>query len=94
MSEDRLDKAIDAMRNEEPVAAELASAQERVWRSLAGTPTGACTEFRAEMRDYLDGKLIEARRLLMEDHLGRCVECRKAFAELKGERTVVVMPAA
>ena len=94
MSEDRLDKALDAMRNEEPAASDLAAAQERVWRQLAGTPSGACTEFRAAMRDYSDGKLVEARRLLMEDHLGRCSECRKVFAEMKGERTIAVMPAA
>jgi predicted anti-sigma-YlaC factor YlaD len=92
MSEDRLDKALDAMRNEEPAASDLAAAKERVWRRLAGTPGGACTEFRAEFRDYLDGKLVEARRLLMEDHLGRCAECRKALAEMKGERKVVTMP--
>jgi len=94
MSEDRLNKALDAMRNEEAAASDLAAAQARVWRQLAGTPAGACTEFRPALRDYLDGKLAEARRLLMEDHLGRCADCRKAFAEMKGERTVVVMPAA
>jgi hypothetical protein len=94
MSEERLDKALEAMRNEEAAASDLAAARERVWRQLAGTPAGACTEFRPALRDYLDGKLVEARLLLMEDHLGRCADCRKAFAEMKGERTVVVMPAA
>ena len=94
MSEERLDKALEAMRNEEAASSDLTAAQERVWRQLAGTPAGACTEFRPALRDYLDGKLVEARRLLMEDHLGRCADCRKAFAELKGERTVLVMPAA
>lgn len=94
MSEDRLDKALDAMRNEAATASDLAAAEERVWRQLGGTSTGACTEFRAAFRDYLDGKLAEARRLLMEDHLGRCADCRRALAEMKGERTVAVMPAA
>jgi hypothetical protein len=94
MSEERLDKALEAMRNEEASAPDLAAAQERVWRQLAGTPSGACAEFRPALRDYLDGKLAEARRLLMEDHLARCAACRKALAEMKGERTVVAMPAA
>jgi len=94
MSEERLDKALEAMRNEEAAASDLAAAKERVWRQLAGTPARACMEFRPALRDYLDGKLVEARRLLMEDHLGRCADCRKAFAEMKGERTVLVMPAA
>jgi hypothetical protein len=94
MSEERLDKALDAMRNEEVATSDLAGARERVWQRLAGTPVGACTEFRATLRDYADGKLGGARLLLMEDHLGRCADCRKALAEIKGERTVAVMPAA
>jgi hypothetical protein len=94
MSEDRLDKALEAMRNEEPAASDLAAAQARVWRQLVGVPSGACTEFRAAMHDYSQGKLVEARRLLMEDHLGRCSDCRKVLAEMKGERTVTVMPSA
>jgi ferric-dicitrate binding protein FerR (iron transport regulator) len=94
MSEDRLDKALEAMRNEEPAASDLAASKERIWRRLAGAPGGSCTEFRAELREYLDGRLVEARRLLMEDHLARCAECRKAFAEMKEGRKVVAMPSA
>ncbi len=94
MSEDRLDKALEAIKNEEPAAADLAAAQARIWARLAGTPGGACAEVRAGFHEYLDGTLTPARRLLVEDHLGRCSDCRKALAELKGERTVIVMPAA
>ncbi|MEX2299317.1 MAG: FecR domain-containing protein, partial [Bryobacterales bacterium] len=32
------------------------------------------------------------RRLLVDDHLGRCPECRRVLAEAKGERKVVPMP--
>ncbi|MDR3419406.1 MAG: FecR domain-containing protein, partial [Nevskia sp.] len=92
MSEDRLDKALDAMRNEAAGAENLAAAKARVWEKLAGGETGACAGFRAQLQDYLDGKLAESRRLLMEDHLGRCAECRRAFADLKGEHTVTAMP--
>lgn len=93
MSEDRLDKALDGMRSEASGVTDLAAAQERVWQKLAGNETNACSGFRAQLRDYADGKLAESRRLLMEDHLGRCADCRNAFAELKGGRTVTVMPA-
>jgi hypothetical protein len=92
MSEDRLDKALDAMRDEAAGAADLAAAKARVWDKLAGGESGVCAGFRVQLRDYLDGKLAEPRRLLMEDHLGRCAECRRAFADLKGEHTVTAMP--
>jgi len=92
MSEERLEKALEAMRQEAAGETELAAAKARVWDKLAGGETGACSGFRAQLRDYLDGKLAENRRLLMEDHLGRCAECRRAYTEMKGERTVVAMP--
>lgn len=92
MSEERLDKALEAIRNETVGAAGLAAAKSRVWDKLAGGETGACAGFRAQLQDYMDGKLAENRRLLMEDHLGRCADCRRAFAEMKGERKVVAMP--
>ena len=92
MSEERLDKALDAMRSEAAGAADLAAAKARVWEKLAGGETGACAGFRTQLQDYVDGKLPENRRLLMEDHLGRCADCRRAFAEMKGERKVVAMP--
>ena len=94
MSEDRLDKALDAMRNEAAGAQELAAAKARAWDKLAGGESGVCAGFRSQLQDYLDGKLAESRRLLMEDHLGRCAECRRAFADMKGEHTVTVMPSA
>ncbi len=92
MSEERLDKALEAMRNEAAGTADLAAAKSRVWEKLAGGETGACAGFRTQLQEYADGKLAENRRLLMEDHLGRCADCRRAFAEIKGERKVVAMP--
>ena len=94
MSEERLEKALDAMRNEVAGTGDLAAAQSRVWQKLAGGETGACAGFRAQLRDYLDGTLAENRRLLMEDHLGRCADCRHEFAAMKGEHKVVEMPSA
>jgi ferric-dicitrate binding protein FerR (iron transport regulator) len=87
MSEDRLEQALDAMRAETASDAELSAAHARVWERLQ-TPT-ACSEFRPVLRDYLDGRMIASRRLLAEDHLGRCPRCRAALAELRGEHRVV-----
>jgi anti-sigma factor RsiW len=94
MSEKRLDQALEAMRNEAAGEADLAAAKARVWEKLSGGETGACGGFRTQLKDYADGRLDESRRLLMEDHLGRCADCRRAYADMKGERKVAVMPAA
>jgi len=51
-----------------------------------------CTEFRTQFREYLDGRLAASRRLLIEDHLARCPECRARLAEEKGERNAIPLP--
>ena len=92
MSEDRLDKALEAITNENLDAGELAGAHDRVWEKLAGPGEALCAEFQTQFRGYLDGKLDESRRMLMEDHLSRCSKCRMALASQKGERQATVMP--
>ncbi len=94
MSEERLDQALEAMKNETVAANDAAEARARVWQKLSGEQVDNCTAFRAELQQYVDGGLNESRRTLLEDHLGRCASCRKLFAEMKGERKVTVMPAA
>lgn len=95
MSEDRLEKALEALRNESVTEEESANVRARVWERLAASAQ-VCGEFRAQLKEYLVGRLPESRRLLMEDHLGRCAECRRQFAavkdEARGERKVVAMP--
>ena len=86
MSDDRLEKALEAIKNEEAEPNQLADAKVRVWAQLQTPASTACAEFQSEIRDYLDGKLGDQRRLLMEDHLSRCPSCRTRMAEEKGER--------
>ncbi|WP_321470304.1 FecR domain-containing protein [uncultured Paludibaculum sp.] len=93
MSEERLDQALEAMVNEPIPTGEMAAAQERVFRKLMAQVPSLCMEFQAELAAYLKGELAENRRALMDDHLGRCAECRRIYAEAKGERKVVVLPA-
>jgi hypothetical protein len=90
MSEDRLDKALEAMRNETIDSEQLSDARVRVGAKL-GMSSSACAEFQTEIRDYLHGKLDDKRRLLIEDHLGRCPSCRARLAEQKGERRAIPM---
>jgi hypothetical protein len=92
MSEDRLEKALQAMKSEEATPEQLAEARARVWEKLENPGTALCSEFRTQFRDYLDGRLSANRRLLVEDHLGRCPACRARLAEEKGERNIIPMP--
>jgi len=92
MTDERFDQLLSEMRDEAAPAHDVSAACGRVWNKLAAVRSGACGEFQAELPAYLAGKLLESRRLLIEDHLGRCPACRRAFAELKGERHVVEMP--
>lgn len=91
MTDERFDQLLSEMRDEAAPAQDVSAACGRVWNKLSAR-SGACGEFQAELPAYLGGKLLESRRLLIEDHLGRCPSCRRAFAELKGERHAVEMP--
>src|SRR5512135_1821554 len=86
MSEDRLGKALEAMKNESASPEELAGARARVWERLGIPGASACAEFRPELRVYLEGGMDGSRRMLLEDHLSRCPQCRAQVAELRGER--------
>src|SRR5512135_3625479 len=92
MSEDRLERALDALKNESASPEQLDQARVHVWQKLEGHGMAACAEFQPAFRDYLDGSLTEHRRLLMEDHLSRCPQCRSELAELRGDKTVIAMP--
>ena len=92
MSEDRLDKALEAMKNENVNTVELAGAHNRVWEKLASPGAALCAEFQAQFPNYLDGKLGSNHRLLMEDHLSRCPACREKLASQKGGYQATVVP--
>ncbi|MCU0251299.1 MAG: FecR domain-containing protein [Vicinamibacterales bacterium] len=90
MSEDRLEQALQEMKQEDVDAATVDAARARVWNKVAGA--AGCAEFRADFRAYLGGELADSRRVLIEDHLSRCPACRTAMAGQKGERRVIAMP--
>ena len=92
MSEDRLERALQEMRQEGVDARTLEAARARVWDEVTKAAGASCAEFRPDFRAYLSGELGGSRRVLMEDHLGRCPACRVSMAGMKGERRVVAMP--
>lgn len=93
MSEDRLEQALHGMRTEHADADAVDAARARVWENVTNTGSALCAEFRHDFRAYLSKELGASRRVLVEDHLSRCPSCRARIAEMKGERTVIAMPA-
>jgi hypothetical protein len=92
MSEDRLERALEEMRQEAVNDRTLQGARARVWNELAGVAGSSCAEFRRDFHAYLDGTLGGSRRVLMDDHLSRCAACRASMADLRGDRRVIAMP--
>jgi FecR-like protein/putative zinc finger protein len=103
MSEDRLERALQEMKDEHVDAGTLDAARTRVWETMtnAGSATREtplrhsgefCAEFRQDFHAYLVNELGGSRRLLVDDHLSRCPGCRARIAEMKGERQIVAMP--
>jgi hypothetical protein len=92
MSEDRLERALEEMRQETVNDSTLEAARVRVWNEVAGVAGSSCAEFRPDFLAYRHGALGGSRRVLMDDHLSRCPACRASMAELRGERRVIAMP--
>ena len=92
MSQNSLDRALQEMKDEHVDAGTLEAARARVWDTMTSTVSATCAEFRPDLPAYLANELGDSRRILVEDHLGRCPGCRARVAELKGERTIVAMP--
>ena len=92
MSEDRLDRALQAMKDEDVDSGTLEASRARVWKKMTNADVATCEEFRPDFSAYLANELGASRRLLVEDHLGRCPSCRARIADMKGERTVIAMP--
>ncbi len=92
MSEDRLERAIQEMKEDDVDAGTLEAARARVWEKVTNAGSATCAEFRQDFRAYLGKELGGSRRVLVEDHLSRCPGCRARIAEMKGERRIVAMP--
>ena len=92
MSEDRLERALQEMKEEDVDAGTLEAARARVWEKVTNADSATCAEFRQDFRAYLGNELGGSRRILVEDHLSRCPGCRTRIAEMKGERPIVAMP--
>lgn len=89
MNEQELDQLLNDLRQEAPDAAAEAAARRRVWDRISGG--AVCAQFREQFAAYREGGLAEAPRMLLEDHLARCANCRRVFNPAAGN--IVAMPA-
>ncbi|MBZ5656967.1 MAG: FecR domain-containing protein [Acidobacteriia bacterium] len=87
MMNQKFDRLLSAIRNEQVDDKVVAQAGERVWSSIAGSPTvdistqklRSCEDFQALIPGYLGKQLPGPRALLFEDHVHTCVGCRHAL---------------
>ncbi len=94
-----LEKAISALRNDEPSGEEIEAAGKRVWARVSGAAADApaieqvfhqirgCADVRQLLPAYTAGTLGRERMLLVQDHLRECVGCRR-LAQSGSERAV------
>ena len=85
MTNEKFDRLVSGIRNEQVDDRVVAQASERVWKSIAGNAPVAelgahtlrsCEDFQALIPGYLGKQLAPARALLFEDHVHACVACR------------------
>src|SRR2546423_8240179 len=92
MTEERFDELLNEMRDERVSPEQAAAARDRVWHRIGGATPAAWAEFQPDLERSLTGTLTESRRLLLDDHVARCADCRRSLADLRGERQVIAMP--
>ncbi len=92
MKPNELDRAIAAVREDQPEETAAHDAARRVFNrlfesSFLRAPVESirdCSDFQALIPAYLSRTLTPARVLLLEDHTLECVACRKALREARG----------
>ncbi len=91
MSDQKFDRLLSDIQNEPVDDRVVAEARERVWNSLAASPSielgmqklRSCEDFQMLIPAYLGSTLPQARRLLFEDHMHQCVACRHAVEQAR-----------
>jgi hypothetical protein len=92
MKQHELDRAIAAVREQEPEEKVVYDAAGRVFSRLFETSflrapvetIRGCSDFQALIPAYVIRALTPARALLLEDHTRECVECRRTLQQARG----------
>jgi hypothetical protein len=89
-SHDIVDRIAAHIRDDSLDDATASAAVDRVWQRIASEtgendlPLRGCEDFRTLIPAFVAGSLPRARALLVEDHVGECVMCRRALMEARG----------
>src|ERR1700719_1148018 len=91
MSDQKFDRLLSDIRNEQVDEQVVTQAGKRVWGTISGSASAAlrlhqlrsCEDFQGLIPEYLGESLPEARRLLLEDHVHQCVACRRAVEQAR-----------
>ncbi len=96
MKNEKFERLLSEIRNEQVDDKMVAQAGERVYKSIAGAAPAMdlsahtlrnCEDFQALIPGYLGKQLAPARILLFEDHVHACVACRHALEHARdGEK--------
>ena len=99
MNNEKFDRLLSTIRNENVDEQVVARASDRVWKSIAETTPAlttsphvlrTCKDFQSLVPDYVAKRLTPARALLFEDHVHACVACRHVLERARdGERQQV-----
>src|SRR5258708_6184004 len=84
---DQLERALTALRGDQPDQETMQAAGQRVWQRLGEAQASTaisltesiqgCEDVRALLPQHRAGKIPSAKALLVADHLRECVACRK-----------------
>lgn len=91
MTRKNLDQIIADIRSEQPEEEVVHQAAKRVFRNVFDSTylpervarIKGCADFQALIPGYLGKTLSDARVSLLEDHVGQCVDCRRALHEAR-----------
>ena len=94
MKNDILDKAVEAVQNQEPDPGAVDAAIHRVGVAIASPVASSpvdetplvlrgCADIQALVPAFVAGRLSPARALLVEDHTRSCVPCRRALKSVR-----------
>jgi len=96
VSKKSLDDAIQYIRQDNLDAGQVSEASERVWNGITGqlpeeqaNKIRNCDDVQSLIPAYVEGRLSEARCLLLKDHTRECVACRKALGDAQSEKEVL-----
>ncbi len=88
MKNEKFERLMSEIRNEQVDDHVVAQAGQRVWKSITGVAESvdlsahtlrSCGDFQSLIPGYLSKQLAPARALLFEDHVHACVACRHAL---------------